>query len=402
MDKRIPSILGRDFIIVGSEKWVSGNQTSKHHIARQLLKRGARVLYVENISMRSFGSEGKKRDLSKAFKALSRFFAGVHSPLPKLFCFAPVYIPFPRFRIARWLNSVAVPLMIRWQAFRLGMKRPVYLYFMPTGVQVQGRLGERLAAYYIVDNYAAFADVEQEAMRRLEAEALEKADVVFATATTLVEARRAVRPDICFSPHGVDFEHFAQTRTPETVLPPEARDLPRPVIGFMGGIAHDSVDIGLLKELVRRRRDWTLFLFGRALTDISALTSEPNVRFVGPKPYEELPSYLAALDVGLIPFLVNDLTRDLNPIKLREYLAAGLPVVGTDLPAVRAYAPLVHCAIGVEAFENAIKEILENPPDPESLQSAVMNETWEARVGAVLEAMARKAVSLAEEQSSVR
>jgi glycosyltransferase involved in cell wall biosynthesis len=376
----------RDFVVVASEKWESGNQTSKHHIVRQLLSRGSRVLYVENISMRSFGSEGA-RDFNKAWRVLRKFAGGRTAPLPGLHCVAPIYLPFPKLKVAAAINKVLVPWYLRRHLKALKMKSPVYLYFMPTGIRLQGRLGESVAAYYIVDNYAAFADVEQSAMRDLEAEALKRADVVFATAQTLVNDRSALREDIIFSPHGVDIEHFAAARREETVVPADMGHLPKPRIGFMGSIPHDSVDLQLLVTLARARRDFQIVLFGRPQTDISCLVAEPNIHYLGPKKYEELPGYLKGLDVALIPFLVNDLTRDLNPIKLREYLAAGLPVVSTDLPAMRPFAANVSLVLGADGFESAIDAVLADPPVPEVQQAAVADASWEARVDAVLDAL---------------
>ena len=384
--KQIPSNLGRNFVIVASENWQSGNQTSKHYIVRQLLERDAEVLYVQNISMRSFGSEGA-RDLSKAVRVLRRFFSGRNSPLPNLHCVAPVYIPFPKFAVVRAINGWLVPRYLRWHLAALGISKPVFIYFMPTGVRLQKQLNERVAAYYIVDNYAAFADVEHETVRLLEAEALVSADVVFATAQTLADDRKDIRSAIIFSPHGVNNDHFSRALDPGTTVPEEIKNLSGPRLGFMGTIAHDSVDIALLLALAQRRRDWNIVLFGRAATDISVLTAEPNIHFLGPKPYEELPGYLKGLDVALIPFLVNDLTRDLNPIKLREYLAAGLPVVSIDLPAMRPFAANVSLAHGVDAFESAIEALLASPPDPAVQQAAVADASWEARVDAVLNAL---------------
>src|SRR5262245_37302378 len=93
-----------DFILLGSEKWESGNQTSKHHLVRQLVSRGARVLYVENVSMRSMGSGGRS-DVSKAFAKLRSFAKGVRSPMPGLYCLTPVYLPFPKSQVAQAINA---------------------------------------------------------------------------------------------------------------------------------------------------------------------------------------------------------------------------------------------------------------------------------------------------------
>lgn len=328
---------------------------------------------------------GGKSDVSKAVAKLRSFAQGVRSPLPGLHCLTPVYAPFPSSAIARAFNARFVPAFIRFHAKRLGFRNPAYFYFMPTGVSLQGRLGESVSAYYIVDNYAAFADVEQETMRQLESVALQRADLAFATSQTLVDLRKDVRPDIIPSPHGVDFAHFAQVRDESLPIPEDIAAIPNPRIGFMGGLAHDSVDLDLFARLAIARPQWHIVLFGRILSDVSRLMALPNVHYLGIKSYDELPGYLKALDVAMIPFLINDLTRDLNPIKLREYLAAGLPTVATDLPAMRPYVPHLKCVMTDDEWIAAIEAYLADPGDRDARQNAVANESWESRMSAILE-----------------
>ena len=373
-----------NFIFLGSEKWESGNKTSKHHLVRQMIGRGARVLYIENISMRRMGSAGKS-DVTKAFRKITSFAKGVRSPLPNLYCLTPLYAPFPKSRMARAFNSVFVPALIRFHAWRLNIRNPVYFYFMPTGVLLQDRLGEALSVYYIVDNYAAFADVEQDEMRRMESEALKAADLVFATSQTLVDARKPMRPDVHFSPHGVDFPHFSSARNEKLPLPADLISIASPRIGFMGGLAHDSVDFELIERLAKAKPSWNIILFGRAVSDISSLLAVPNIYYLGIKSYEELPNYLKALDVAIIPFLVNELTQDLNPLKLREYLAAGLPTVATNLPAMQEYRAHLKCALTDDEWIEAISSFLQDAGDRDARQRSVETESWDARVDSILE-----------------
>jgi glycosyltransferase involved in cell wall biosynthesis len=379
--------LGGNVVFVGSEKWDSASKTSKHHLVREFAALGARILYVENISMRRLGSEGR-RDYAKILREVGRFFAGLRSPQPNVYLMNPLYLPFPGSPLARRFNAWFVAATARFHLRRLGMRHPVLIYFMPTGFALQGRLGERLAAYYITDNYAAFADVEKDAVRALEDQALATADAVFATAPSLVEARRGRRPDIHCSPHGVDAAHFGRAMHPDTIVPAEVDCLPRPRIGFMGGLGYDYVDLNLIRDLGRARRDWQIVLFGRDLSDISQLVAEPNIHFLGPQPYERLPSLLKGMDVAIIPFLDNELTRDVNPLKMREYLAAGLPVVATDLPLLRIYPGHVRCVRGLEGFISGIADALANPGDPRDHHRVVQDESWAARAAAVLDALA--------------
>jgi glycosyltransferase involved in cell wall biosynthesis len=130
-------------------------------------------------------------------------------------------------------------------------------------------------------------------------------------------------------------------------------------------------------------------LIGQADVDISRFRSDPNVVLLGPKAFDELPSYVAHFDVGIIPFIVNELTVAVNPIKLREMLSAGCPVVSVDLPEVRAYAGArrVEVARGREAFLAAVRSLLANPltqAECASLSASMASETWESKVDEML------------------
>lgn len=375
---------GTKFIIVGSEKWISGNQTSKHHIIIQFLKLGASVLYLENISMRRIGSGGSS-DVGKAKKIVQAVLSGVKHPLNNLLTYTPVYIPYPKSASVRKINSWFIAAQIRILQRLYNFGKPVYLYFVPTGEILTGKLNQQISVYYIVDNFAAFDGIEQNTVRLLENKALKSADLVFATAQTIIDRLATSRSDIVLSPHGVDFEHFKVSQNADLQTPVELAHIPRPIIGFMGSLAHDSIDFGLLSRLAKRRPDWTFVLLGRQSSDVSTLTQCSNVRLVDAKPYNEMPAWLKTFDVALMPFLQNELTRDLNPIKLREYLASGIPIVSTPLPAIVPYGSVITFAESDDEWEAAIDSYLKNPGSAEARQASVQRETWETRAKTVAE-----------------
>src|SRR5206468_2861785 len=123
-------------------------------------------------------------------------------------------------------------------------------------------------------------------------------------------------------------------------------------------------------------------LLGRAVTDLAPIDRLPNVHLLGQKPYALLPSYCKGFDVGIIPFRRNELTRKANPLKLREYLAAGLPVVSTDLPEVRKYGNVVRLASDPTAFVREIELSLRERGGSfgTTRVDAMKAESWEARV----------------------
>ncbi|MHC4985802.1 MAG: glycosyltransferase, partial [Planctomycetota bacterium] len=125
-----------------------------------------------------------------------------------------------------------------------------------------------------------------------------------------------------------------------------------------------------------------------ANVDTSVLAKQPNVHLLGRQPYEDLPAYCRAFDVGLIPFAVNDLTRAVNPIKLREYWAAGLPVATTPLPEVTRFGGAVHVGDTVESFEAAVESALAELPDVRRQRSdAMAAETWRVKLQTVSDAL---------------
>ena len=155
-------------------------------------------------------------------------------------------------------------------------------------------------------------------------------------------------------PHGVDYEHFSKAVSHHLPAPADIADIPHPRLGFFG-LIRDWVDLDLLADVARRRPDWHLVLIGDSTIDLSPYQCLANMHFLGRKPYAELPAYCKEFDAGLVPFKINELTKAVNPIKLREYLAAGLPVVSTPLPEVKACGPWVRIAADAEEFVGAVE-----------------------------------------------
>ena len=170
---------------------------------------------------------------------------------------------------------------------------------------------------------------------------LERVDCVFAVNEPLARRKRELNPETHVAPHGVDHALFARALDASAPLPADLADLPKPVIGFYGTL-QDWVDLDLIGEIARRHPDWSVVLIGRLLVDIEPLARSPNVHLLGARPYEQLPAYCKGFDVGLIPYRSPTSCVFRNPLKLREYLSAGLPVVSTSLPEVAPVRTLVR------------------------------------------------------------
>jgi glycosyltransferase involved in cell wall biosynthesis len=301
------------------------------------------------------------------------------------------------------LNPLAVPVygqprirdlnrsLLRFQVKRamrkLGFQRPINFVFNPAAAVIAGALGEEQVLYYCVDEYTEFSGVSSSSLAELEQQLLRRSDLVIVSAERLYQSKVKTNPRTVLIRHGVDFDHFRKAVLPETVVPEEIRNLPKPVIGFFGLIA-DWVDLELMAEVAKRFPNGSMVLLGKSTTDTSVLQQVPNVHQLGRKTYESLPAYCKGFDVTLMPFRINELTLNANPLKVREYLAAGLPVVSTAIPEVEV---LGLCRIGhdKESFIREVEIALQDPGPTVARSEQIRSESWNARVDELREHMAK-------------
>jgi glycosyltransferase involved in cell wall biosynthesis len=364
---------GRD-IICFSHDW-TGDPLSKTHLMR-LLARHNRVLWVNSIGYRTPGVN--KADIGRVWKKLKAARQSLKEVEPNIFVLNPLAVPAYGIKLARAVNRYWLKRQVKKAMRALGFRNPINWVFNPAAAVIAGTLGESLLLYQCVDEYSAFSGVTSQAIADLEDQLLRKSDLVIVSAERLRESKSKINPKTVLVRHGVDFTHFRRALDPATVVPDEIRGLPKPVIGFFGLIA-DWVDVELMAEVAKRFPTGSLVVLGKATTDTSALQQVPNVHLLGRKPYQDLPAYCKGFDVALNPFRINELTLNANPLKVREYLAAGLPVVATDIPEV---AVLGQCRIGRdrEHFISEVEEALKRPGPQVEISDRVRAESWEARL----------------------
>jgi len=179
--------------------------------------------------------------------------------------------------------------------------------------------------------------------------------------------------------HGVDLDHFVPE--PPGGEPPDLAAIPRPRVGFFGGIDDYTVDVDLLERVARDLPEAHLVLIGDSTVPLDRLTAHPNVHHLGPRPYRDIPRYGHGFDVALMPWVQNPWIEAANPIKLKEYLALGLPVVSTDFPEVHRYRHVVAVTGSPAAFVEAVRAGIAGagPATPAERRAAVADASWDAR-----------------------
>lgn len=271
---------------------------------------------------------------------------------------------------------------------RLGMTSPILWLFLPDMGDLIGEFGERLIVYHVVDDYTAYTGVSEAmrpVLREMERRVMAQADVVFVTSEALLEQKRPLHPNVHLVPNGVDYAAFVAARSAMSL---DVKSLPRPVVGYVGAI-NDKVDLALVVRLAQAHPDWTILLVGpvgvtteRGYAAVKALRGRPNVHFTGRVAVEDVPPYIWACDVCLLPYYVNEWTRHIDALKLYEYLACGKPVVATDIPAARKFGGIVYVAEKDADFVSLIGQALSerDPTLANRRQTIAARNTWDERV----------------------
>lgn len=378
-DPALPHGLG---IVYFGNDWHAENRTSSHHIAERLSK-VAPLLYVDSPGMRAPSASG--RDVKRALRKLAatlrpptRVSEGLwHCTVPQL--------PFRRIPGIDLCNRLFGRWAVR-RAMRLaGIRRAISWFVVPHPGFLARALGEELCVYYCIDDYAAHPGVDAELIELRDRELSRCADVLFVAPPALLDVKRALNDRVVFSPHGVDVDLFAMAADPATTVAEGARYLPSPVVGYHGSI-HEWIDVPLLHWLAQQRPGWTFLLVGHAATDVAALRAMPNVRMVGAQPYRSLPHWAKAFDVAIIPYRQTRQVANANPLKLREYLATGKPVVSTRNPEIEKFSRWVRVVDDREAFLSALDDVLAGEPADAAAQrmAAVVDQSWDSRVDEIL------------------
>jgi glycosyltransferase involved in cell wall biosynthesis len=398
------------------------------------------VLWVNSIGTRK-PRLGHPSHVGRVVRRLASGFRRAEHKENQLRVLNPILIPKAQSRVARWVNRK----LFSWQAGRemraMGDGPIEYWCFVPNAVDLlgcgkwrvarggglgagvrgqesgvrgqaaEGRNGSAksqriiestnhpIVVYYCVDDWSKFTYLDAAWISQKERELLARADVVFAVSRDLVDklrtlmesfprsAFRVPRSALNYAPHGVEYAKF-RAALDNPPLPADIAALPRPVIGFYGNI-YPWVDLALIRELALRKPEWSFVMIGGVFCDVSRFAGISNVHYLGRREHAELPRYCARFDAAIIPYdMTQPRMESVNPVKTRELLAAGVPVVAADVPELRQFGDRVRIARTVDEWIKALGEQIART-DRAAISESVAGDDWRERVRGIRERVQR-------------
>jgi glycosyltransferase involved in cell wall biosynthesis len=280
---------------------------------------------------------------------------------------------------------------IKYLLQRMGIENVILYLWRPDYCWSIGRFSESLTCYHVDDEYS-FDPTRDVPIDDNEMILLTQSELVFIHSRTLMAKKGSINPNTYYVPNGVDFDHFRSVAEDQKEEPNDLKRISRPRLGYVGYLKR-HLDLPLLLAMARQRREWSIVLVGpvreehhEIMDDIAQLRAEPNVHFLGYKPYSELPVYIRGFDVCLMNYRKTPYTKYIYPIKLHEYLACGKPVVATPLANLEEFANVLYFAEGEGQWLQAIGRALnEADCDLRAKRLEVAREnSWESRVKTIV------------------
>lgn len=365
-------------LVVFGDDWGRHSSSVQHLVSHLVAEMD--VTWVNTIGMRRV-----RLDRTTLYRGLGKFREWTtqndgtgESRSQPLRVLKPVMWPGFGSRSSRWLNRALLERCLRSGVPRL--KDSVVLTTIPVISDLVGHLPVRRWVYYRVDDFSLWPGLDGETLRSMEISLVTKVDDIVAAGDNLAEGIRALGRAPKTLSHGVDLAHW-RNDTPEAKLAqPVFGDFEAPLVLFWG-LVDARLDVDWLAKLGERMQYGTIGLVGPEQEPNPNLRKIPRVRLLGPIPFDKLPSAAASADVLVMPYRDIPVTRAMQPLKLKEYMATGKPVVARRLPATADWEDCIHAVDTAEEFADAVVGAFAGqlPASQHTARKRLESEGWAAK-----------------------
>lgn len=345
------------------------------------------VLYVNSIGVRmpSRKEEGGSIFWARVRRKLRSFKNGLKQATPGFWVFSPIYAPTDRMRA---LMQRVLVWQVKFAARRAGIKRPLVWVACPAAAEAAERIGGVGIVHQRTDRFEAFPSGTSEHLVGWIEDLFRVSDLNVFCARNLFQEEETRGRAAALVDHGVDHERFEKAGRGDFMEPEGFAGIPHPRVGFVGGIDEHTFDPPLFRKVVEQMPEVQFMLTGGCSLPDDALDL-PNVHFLGKAALEDVPAHMASSDVLVMPWNRSPWIQGCNPVKLKEYLAVGRPVVSTSFPELDHYEGLVRVADEADAFADAIRAALTEPHDAEPGRARVRAASWNAKAKETLASLQR-------------
>jgi glycosyltransferase involved in cell wall biosynthesis len=375
---------GATIICLSAIDWAF-NWQQPQEVTSAFARSGNRVLFVENTGVRRPSIRDAAR-LRARLKNWWRAPGGLKGVAQGPEILSPLLLPYPYARGAVAVNQRILVRAIRAWIGRDRQRPLIVITFLPTPLAraVIHALDPDFIVYYSADRLTE-TSVQAGKLRESEPLLLAEADLVLTSSHGLQKTAAMIATHVEYFPTGVQAGEFERARRSRSARPEAFDGLTGPIIGFTGSVRNE-VDIALLSEAARLAPDLNFVFIGPIVADAARLAAQPNVGFAGPVPHSEVVTYTASFDAGILPYVLTDYTADVMPMKLKEFLAAGLPVVATHLPEICRFSDqhpgVISFANDAATFTRALRDAIarDTPASVERRMAIARQYDWSVQM----------------------
>lgn len=374
-----------DVLCFGGEDWWYHN---RGHTDMQLMRRFANkgtVLYVNSIVMQKLNIGQRKKFVQRLVRKAKSIFTGLQKTGEGFWVYSPFSLPVQHIKILKPLNEMLLRMQIKHVSQKIGLKSPVVWVACPPACDIAIKMKKIKLVYQRTDRFEDFPNVDIELVKSFDRKLKENADLTIYVNDALFQEETDQCRKAFYLDHGVDFDMFSgpinSDSEPSDLLP-----IPKPKAGFIGSIDDCNPDIDFLEKVIEFLPDISFVTIGREQMDCSAFKARKNVWMLGQKQYEDVPEYGKRFDVLLLPLKQSKWAEAVNPLKLKEYLAMGKPVISTPFPELKKYEDVVYVADTPDKFAGCIRAALseDSPELIRKRQEKVKDSSWDSKAAIVI------------------
>jgi GT2 family glycosyltransferase/glycosyltransferase involved in cell wall biosynthesis len=361
---------------------------NRGHIDMQMIRRMSKygpALYINSIVMQKPRLIGDKKFFKKLKRKFRSIMTGLKESREGFYVYSPFSLPFHHNAIGRGLNKAILKFQIRRVSKKLGLDKPLVWVACPAACDIALSMKRSRLVYQRTDRFEEFPNVDARVIgeydRRLKAEA----DLTVFVNRELCKQESGQCKKAIYLDHGVDYELFAGAVKGKDI-PEQMRDIAGPMVGFFGGIDDHTFDLKFVEQVVDLLGDLKFVFVGNSSIDCSALAARKNVVMVAQQPYDRIPHYGKCFDAAIMPWRQNRWIQACNPVKLKEYLALGKPVISTPFAELNGYSDTVYSASTPREFADCIIRALaeDNEEKINARRAKVQSSSWDSKAQLVL------------------